>query len=136
MARPGDIWTSKAQAWQQVRRWPTYGSEPNALTPVIGPMSAPRPILERAFELAGSGECAGTDDIRAKLKAEGYTGVDEQLYGRLLKRQLQELCKRTCNESWPLPAQGREGFYFLKKARQREPLAGAVTKTDGPRTTD
>jgi len=46
--------------------------------------------LERAFELARSGECAKLEDIRERLKAEGY-GV-EQLSGPALLRQLRELC--------------------------------------------
>lgn len=49
-------------------------------------------VLERAFELARSGECAGLGDIRARLKAEKFQGVDDQLYGRALVRQLKTLC--------------------------------------------
>lgn len=49
-------------------------------------------VLERAFELARSGECAGVQDIKAKLKAEHFTGIDDQLYGPSLVRQLKQLC--------------------------------------------
>jgi hypothetical protein len=46
--------------------------------------------LERAFELARSGACANTTQLRDKLKAEGFS--PEQLTGRTLMRQLRELC--------------------------------------------
>lgn len=46
--------------------------------------------LERAFELAGSGECRSTDEIRKRLNAEGYSG--QQITGPTLLRQLRELC--------------------------------------------
>jgi LmbE family N-acetylglucosaminyl deacetylase len=47
--------------------------------------------LERAFELARSGEYAGVSEVRRQLKAEGYS--DQQLEGRSLSRQLRELCE-------------------------------------------
>lgn len=47
--------------------------------------------LERAFDLARSGDCAGVEDVRLKLKAEGYSV--EQLTGRSLIRQLRDLCQ-------------------------------------------
>ena len=46
--------------------------------------------LERAFELARSGECGGISDIKAALKAEGFSGT--QISGPSLTRQLRELC--------------------------------------------
>jgi hypothetical protein len=54
-------------------------------------MSDQRPTcLERAFELAKSGACAGIQDIRIQLRAEGYQ--EAQLYGPSLGRQLRDLC--------------------------------------------
>ncbi|HLW90772.1 MAG TPA: hypothetical protein VKS78_05660 [Roseiarcus sp.] len=47
--------------------------------------------LERAFQLAKSGQVAGLDDIRAVLKREGYSA--DQVQGRQLARQLKELIK-------------------------------------------
>jgi hypothetical protein len=47
--------------------------------------------LERAFDLARSGDCAGVEDVRKKLKSEGYSV--EQLTGRTLIRQLRDLCQ-------------------------------------------
>jgi hypothetical protein len=48
--------------------------------------------LERAFQLARSGDCAGLGDIRAALKAEGYAGVEGMLAGLGLRRQLKQIC--------------------------------------------
>ena len=47
-------------------------------------------VLERAFALARTGEYAGVNDIRIKLKSEGY--ALHQLEGPTLMRQLRELC--------------------------------------------
>jgi len=45
--------------------------------------------LERAFELAKSGECATVQEIRKRLKAEGL--VAGQVEGKMLFRQLRDL---------------------------------------------
>ncbi len=47
--------------------------------------------VERAFQLAGSGSCSSVADIKAELKAEGYS-VD-QIFGRALHKQLLAICK-------------------------------------------
>lgn len=47
--------------------------------------------LERAFELADSGECAGVSDVKAKLKAEGRSY--SCLVGPSLCRQLRDRCQ-------------------------------------------
>ena len=53
-----------------------------------------RPILERAFELTRSGECKGTDDIRVRLKAEGYgLDTDRHLSGPKLLSDLRKTCR-------------------------------------------
>jgi hypothetical protein len=52
--------------------------------------------LERAFSLARSGDYSGVSEIRAQLKAEGYSLL--QMEGPSLQRQLREICieaKRT-----------------------------------------
>jgi hypothetical protein len=54
--------------------------------------------LERAFELARSGACPGLQDIRQRLKSEGYD--PHQIEGPMLVRQLRELCDAS------RPAQG------------------------------
>jgi hypothetical protein len=45
--------------------------------------------LERAFELAKSGQCATVEEIKKKLKAEGF--VASQIEGRTLIKQLRDL---------------------------------------------
>jgi hypothetical protein len=45
--------------------------------------------LERAFELARSGECRSIEAIRKRLAREGYSTT--QLYGRALLAQLKAL---------------------------------------------
>jgi hypothetical protein len=47
-------------------------------------------FIERAFTLAASGRISRTSDIRAALKAEGYSD-EGQLYGRTIQQQLQKL---------------------------------------------
>lgn len=48
--------------------------------------------IERAYELARSGECATVSEIKARLKAERFTDVDGQLYGRTIMSALRKLC--------------------------------------------
>jgi len=55
-------------------------------------------ILERAFELARSGDCSSIDDIRRRLKAEQYSQVDAHLSGATVRRQLLGLCKEAKGE--------------------------------------
>ena len=52
-----------------------------------------KPLLERAFELAGSGEYAGVREIRQRLSHEGYANVEGQLFGPELGKPLARLCR-------------------------------------------
>jgi hypothetical protein len=52
-------------------------------------MDPSRTALERAFELARSGNCRSVEEIRKKLTSEGYSAA--QLTGKGLLRQLQSL---------------------------------------------
>jgi hypothetical protein len=52
-------------------------------------MSTRPTSLERAFELAKSGQCATVEEIKKKLKAEGH--CEYQIVGRTLSKQLREL---------------------------------------------
>lgn len=47
--------------------------------------------LERAFELAKTGEYQGVGDISKQLKSEGYSL--SQLEGDSLRRQLRSICE-------------------------------------------
>ena len=49
-------------------------------------------IVERAFELAQSGECRNVEAIKRRLKAENYLDTHTQLAGPAIRRQLAELC--------------------------------------------
>jgi hypothetical protein len=53
--------------------------------------------LERAFELAKSGECTSVADLRKRLKAEGYS--QQKIVGRSLFRQLEALIKAAAPET-------------------------------------
>jgi hypothetical protein len=48
-------------------------------------------VLERAFELARSGDYASVSDIKKQLQKEGYSVA--QIIGRSLSRQLQALLR-------------------------------------------
>ncbi len=51
-----------------------------------------KPVVERAFELAKSGEYTGIREIRERLSREGYTQDEARLYGRELAKSLLRLC--------------------------------------------
>ena len=50
--------------------------------------------LERAYELARSGEHTTVGGIKAQLKAEGRHDVEGQLYGRTIQTALRNLCQQ------------------------------------------
>ena len=49
--------------------------------------------LERAYELARSGQCRTVSDIKQKLASEGYERVQDALYGPSLGADLRRLCQ-------------------------------------------
>jgi len=55
-------------------------------------MDMTKTSLERAFELAESGAVATVDEIRTRLKAEGYS--QQQISGRTLTTQLTGLIRK------------------------------------------
>ena len=56
-------------------------------------------IVERSYQLARSGACAGVEEVRRRLQAEGYTDATAHLCAApLLRKHLTQLC---------LQAQGR-----------------------------
>ncbi|MGH9341281.1 MAG: hypothetical protein ACRD1R_17210 [Acidobacteriota bacterium] len=54
-------------------------------------MDQNKTALERAFQLARSGNCASAENIRQALKSEGY--FVDQLIGSTLKGQLRDLIR-------------------------------------------
>ena len=64
-------------------------------------MTYPLSTLERAFELARSGTCAGTAEIRLHLKRERFDAVEAHLQGPSINRQLRRLCEEARNARQP-----------------------------------
>ena len=64
-------------------------------------MTSPPSTLERAFELARSGECANTAEIRARLKSERHDQVEAHLQGPSINRQLRLLCEEAARGRQP-----------------------------------
>ena len=56
-------------------------------------MSRSNNTVERAYQLAGSGECSSMDEIRARLKAEGCEQVAGHLSGRSIQLALRRLLR-------------------------------------------
>ncbi len=52
--------------------------------------------IERAFELAKSGDCANVAELRKQLRSEGYP--EYHLVGPSLSRQLRDLCMASRRE--------------------------------------
>ena len=52
-----------------------------------------RNIIQRAFELARSGNCRSLRDIQQKLKAERYEAVEAHLSGSTIRKQLLAVLK-------------------------------------------
>ena len=48
--------------------------------------------VERAYQLARSGECAGVKEIKERLLIEGFQDVSGQLYGSTITKALRLLC--------------------------------------------
>jgi hypothetical protein len=48
-------------------------------------------MIERAMQLAQSGDCRSVNDVRQRLRREGYTGIGVDLAGVAINRQLIEL---------------------------------------------
>ena len=52
-----------------------------------------KPIVERAFELAQTGDYVGLNDLRRALRAEGYSAQSQgEISGMSVKRQLKQVC--------------------------------------------
>lgn len=59
-------------------------------------MTYPSTALERAFEMASSGQFHGVSDIVRGLKAEGHGA--QQIEGESLRRQLRAICTKAVKE--------------------------------------
>jgi hypothetical protein len=66
-------------------------SETFAPSPRNDRMATGKSILERAFEIAVSGEVTSLRQLARALRAEGYDATEIVAAGRVLRRQLNEL---------------------------------------------
>ena len=48
--------------------------------------------VERAYQLAKSGECENLSAVKDRLRAEGFHDVNGQLYGKTIGDDLRKLC--------------------------------------------
>jgi hypothetical protein len=55
-----------------------------------------KPILERAFELARSGEFSRVKDLEKALSREGYAKGDPHIHSPSVRKQLRFLCLSSC----------------------------------------
>ncbi len=49
--------------------------------------------IERAYELARSGECRTLSDVKQRLSADGHDRIQEHLYGATVSSALRKLCQ-------------------------------------------
>jgi len=54
-------------------------------------MSEPATMIERAIQLAQSGQCISVNDVRQRLRREGYVGIAVEMGGAAINRQLVDL---------------------------------------------
>ena len=48
--------------------------------------------IERAYQLAESGVCRTVGDVKKQLAAEGFVGIQDQLYGATITAVLRQRC--------------------------------------------
>jgi len=56
-----------------------------------------KPILERAFELARTGEYQRVKELEKALSREGYAKGDPHIHSPSVRKQLRYLCVSSCN---------------------------------------
>jgi hypothetical protein len=62
-------------------------------------MNSTPSTLERAFQLARSGECANPAEIRVRLKKERHDQVEAHLQGPSITKQLRSLCDEAARQN-------------------------------------
>ena len=65
-----------------------------------------RMTIERAYELARSGDYANPTQICARLRQEGYYDAQVQLQGTAIRKSLLNACRRS--RGWMLAPAARE----------------------------
>ncbi len=62
--------------------------------PMFTGMSFRPTTLERAYQLAESGDCRTVSEVRQRLAAEGFERIADQLYGSSVTSALRERCQK------------------------------------------
>jgi hypothetical protein len=68
---------------------PTKADKPAVLSSMVRPLH----VIERAYQLADSGECKNLTEIRARLHHEGYPHTPGHLDGFAIRKSLADRCK-------------------------------------------
>lgn len=55
-------------------------------------------IIERAYQLARTGEFTKVEHVERKLTREGYTAVADHLGGKMVRRELNEMMRAARRE--------------------------------------
>jgi hypothetical protein len=80
----------------------TSFSPPSDAVPTGGQGATNEPsTVERAFQLARSGQCHSVQEIALKLKRERYDSVEAHLAGQSIRRDLRRLCTEARAVSTP-----------------------------------
>ena len=61
-------------------------------------------VIERAYQLARTGEFAKVEHIERRLTREGYTAVADHLGGKMMRRELNEMMRTARREKETAPA--------------------------------
>jgi len=56
-----------------------------------------KPILERAFELARTGEYSRVKELEKALSREGYAKGDPHIHSPSVRKQLRHICVSSCS---------------------------------------
>lgn len=56
-----------------------------------------KPILERAFELARTGQYPRVKELEKALSREGYAKGDPHIHSPSVRKQLRGICVSSCN---------------------------------------
>ena len=85
---------SAPRVWVQLGSLEAMAAEPSSEPTVEeGGIMKGDGTIERAFEIARSGTCRNVEDIRKRLKREGYSDARSHLDGPAIRKQLADLIR-------------------------------------------
>jgi len=67
----------------------------------LDPAKPPPSVIERAYQLAGSGRCANVEEICRELHREGYRELYQNFDGAALRADLARICREAQGLSAP-----------------------------------